>query len=161
MKNEFFAESKGLKQAILPVDLNTAVNNGARISLKDGDRLAIVIQLGASLASDVVVSLQQHNAATAGTSKDLEIDNPFFQKAGAATSFTKVQPTAKAASFTLTPTFSTDSGVVVFEVLAEDLDVNGNFNHVSVHIADSNAAKLGSAVYVVEPSYKPAYLNAL
>lgn len=160
MKNEFFAESKGLKQAILPVDLDTA-QNGARISLKDGDRLAIVLQLGASLASTIVVSLQQHNAATGGTSKALEIDNPYYHKAGVNTSFTKVEPVALASSFTLTPVFATASGVVVFEVLAEDLDVNGGFSHVSVNVADTTTAKIGAAVYVLEPSYKPAFLNAL
>jgi hypothetical protein len=161
MKNEFLAEGKGLKQAFAPVDLNTAPVAGARIGLKDGDRLAIVINLGTSTAAELRVSLQQHNAASAGVSKDLEIQNPYFHKAGAATKFTKVDPTAPAATFDLDSVFNADGGVVVFEVLAEDLDVNGDFSHVSVNIADSAAAKLGAAVYVLEPSYKPAYVTDL
>ena len=161
MKNEFLAEGKGLKQAFAPVDLNTAAVAGARVGLKDGDRLAIVINLGTSTAAQLRVSLEQHNAASAGTSKALEIQNPYFHKAGAATVFTKVDPSAPASTFDLDAVFAADGGVAVFEVLAEDLDVNGGFSHVSVNIADSTAAKLGAAVYVLEPSYKPAYSVAL
>lgn len=157
MKNEFLAEGKGLKQAVSPKDLNGAATTGARISLQKGDRLAIAIAVAASAASQVRVTLRQHDAATGGNSKDLVVENPYFHKVGAATVFTKVEPVAPAALYNLDSLLATAAGVVVFEVLAEDLDVNANFNHVSVDLANATAAKLASAIYVLEPNEKPAY----
>lgn len=154
---QFLAEGKVLKLAHLPKDLNGAVTTGARIHLNNVERLGIVVALGTSLASVATFTLRQHNAATAGTSKNLVVANPYFVKADAATKFTKVVPSVAAAEYVLSTTFSTVGGLVVFEVLGEDLDVNGGFSYVSIDIANSTAAKLASTVYVGEPSFKPAF----
>jgi hypothetical protein len=161
MKNEFLAEGKALKVGVSPVDLNVAAVTGARIGMKKGDRLAIILQVGASTGAEVRVTLRQHTAQVGGTSADLAVDNPYFHKVGAATSFTKVKPTSPAALYNLDSILASNAGVVVFEVLAEDLDVNANFSHVSVDIADSTAAKLGCVLYVLEPNEKPAHLIEL
>jgi hypothetical protein len=51
---------------------------------------------------------------------------------------------------------------VVFEVLPEDLDVNGNFAWVSLDIADMGAAKLVSVLAVChELGAKPGYSQAI
>lgn len=161
MKNAYLMETHGAKQAFAPVDLNTAAITGARIGMKAGDRLAVVISLGASLASTVQVTLKQHNAATAGVTKDLVVANKYYHKAGAATVFTQVVPTVAAALVDVSTIFSTEGGLLVLEVLAEDLDVNGNFSHVSIDVADAGAAKIAAAVYVIESDFKPAYEIAL
>jgi hypothetical protein len=157
MKNANLAEVKGLKQAFAPKDLNGAATTGARISLKEGDRVAVVISLGTSTAAAVVATLRQHDAATSGNSKDLEVDNLYFHKAGAATKFTKVQPSAAAAAYTLSSIFAADGGIVVFEVEGSQLDINGGFNHFSVNLNDTTAAKLAAAVYVLNADGSPAY----
>lgn len=154
-------EKFGIKSAMEPVDMNTAAITGARISMASSRKIAIVINMGDSVAAVADFTLKQHNAASAGTSKDLSIMNSYFVKAGAATSFTKVSPTVAAANYVLSSTFAAEPGIVVFEVNAEDLDVNGGFTHVSLDIADSTAAKLCSVLYFAEKEYIPAYDIAL
>lgn len=158
---KLLAEGFGLKMGVLPVDLNTAAVTGERISLAKGKKLAIVCQLGDSTAALVRPTLRQHSAATGGTSKDLSVANPYYYKNGAATSFTKVEPSSAAALYNLDTLFGGDEGIVVFEVHPEDLDVNGNFTHVSVDFADSTAAKLCSVLYVLDSKEVPAYSLAL
>ncbi len=157
MKNANLAEVKGLKQAFAPKDLNGAATTGSRISLKEGDRVAVVISLGTSTGAAVVATLRQHDAATSGNSKDLAVANHYFHKAGAATAFTKVEPTVEAADYTLSSLFAAAGGIVVFEVEASQLDINGGFSHFSVNLNDSTAAKLASAVYVLNADGAPAY----
>ncbi len=160
--NNFLAEKQNVKQAIGPVDLNTAANTGARIKMSHGDRVAAIISLGTSTTATVEITLRQHDAATAGNSKDLDVDNPYYVKADTATSFTKVVPTVADALLTLTTTFTDDAGTVIVEVLGEQLDDVNGYSWFSVDIADSAAAKLGSVVYVVSDCrFSPAYSTAI
>lgn len=161
MFNAALLEKLNIK-AMEPVDMNTAAITGARISMKESDRVAIVCNMGDSVAAVVDFTLKQHNAASGGTSKVLAVANPYFKKVGAATSFTKVEPTVAASNFVLSSDFAAEPGMVVFEVLAADLDINGGFTHLSIDAADSTAAKLISIEYVShEVDKKPAYAEAL
>lgn len=157
----FLMEKKNLKLVTLPVDANTAAITGGRISLKNAKRVAFVVQFGDSTAATVQFALKQHNAATSGTTKALSIANPYYHKAGAATTFTKVTPTAATDAYDLGTIFGDAEGIVVFEVLPEDLDVNGGFTHASIDLADSGAAKLVSVLAAVEPKSLPAYEDAV
>lgn len=163
--NHNLLEKHNLKHAWLPVDLNTAAVTGARIKMDKGHRCAIIVSMSDSVAAtDVSFFLKQHNAATAGTTKALELDNPYYVKAGAATVFTKVAPAAAvtAGDYDLTATFASEEGFVVFEVLAEDLDVNNGFFWISLDAADAGASKHAAAIYVVaDCKYAPAYEVAL
>lgn len=150
-------EEKFLKQGFLPKDLNGAATTGLRVKLEKAHRLAIVLTLGDSTAAQVRATLRQHDAATGGTSKDLEIDMPYYVKADTATVFTKVVPTVKAALYNLDSHFANAEGIVVFIVNPEDLDVNGNFTHVSVDLANATAAKVAACVYVLDADIVPAY----
>jgi hypothetical protein len=153
---KFLAEEKGLKIGAVPASMNATPIEGARISLKEQKRVAIVIAVAASAAAVLSATLRQHNAASGGTSKNLEIDNAYFQKIGAATKFTKVEPVAKAAVYDLA-TVGNNAAIVVFEVLQEDLDVNNDFSHVSVNLVGDATARIVSVNYVADSEYKPAY----
>lgn len=157
-----FMEEHTLKLVSVPVDMNTAAITGARIGMAKADRIAIILAMGTSTAAVVDITLKQHNAATAGTSKDLSVANPYYKKIAAATSFTKVVPTAAAANYVLSADLAADSGIVVFEVNGEDLDVDGGFAWISVDIADSTAAKLLGATYVASSTrFLPAYAEVI
>lgn len=158
---KFLLEEKSLKQAFLPVDLNVAPVSGERISLEKAHRVSIVLCMGDSTSATVQVSLQQHNAASGGDSKALEISNKNYKKVGAALSFTKVEPEVAASSFDISSDFANDEGIFVLEVLPEDLDVNNDFSHISVNVADSGAAKVASCLYVVHSEEKPAHVIEL
>ena len=157
MKNALLLEKQALKQVMAPADLAVAVT-GARIGISKGDKIAIAIVMGASLASTTAFTLKQHDAATAGNSKNLEVANPYFYKAGSATAFTKVSPTVAAAVYDLSTIFSTAAGIVVFEVLSEQLDNENGYGYVSVDIGAAGAAKIGAGVYILDNvRHAPAY----
>lgn len=163
MRNGLMAEFEQLKSVVAPgTDMNTAAISGARVKLSKFESLAILIQMGTSTAANVVFSLQQHNAASGGTSKALLIKKPYYYKAGAAVPFTKVEPTADGgdAEADLSTQFAADGGYVIFEVLPDDLDVNGGFAWASLQVEDSAAAKLIAASYVLRNAkFQPAYLE--
>lgn len=84
-------EHAGLKQVAEPADLNAAAVTGARIKLSEGYKCAVALSFGDSTGAVVDVSFQQHDAASAGNSKAVNIQTNYYHKAGAATSFTKVE----------------------------------------------------------------------
>lgn len=158
MKNEYFAEDKGLKIGVLPVNLNGAGQTGARLNLREFHRVAIVIQYGDSTSAAVGVTLQQHDAASAGNSKNLSVANPYYHKVAAETSFTKVEPSSEAAVYDLASLFADDEGIVVFEVTEDQLDAENDFAFLSVDLASAGATdKLVSVLYVGESALGPAY----
>ena len=125
MREVMMAELEGIK-ACVPFDMDT-VTALPRIGLEKGDRVAIICIMGDSVGAVVDLTLKQHTAITAGTSKDLATSNPYYKKVGAATSFTKVTPVAEAANYVLSTDFAAQEGVVVFEVLGEELDNEGGY----------------------------------
>jgi hypothetical protein len=162
MDNNFLLEEYNAKTGFLPVDMNTAAITGARVSLAKNGKCVFVVSMGTSTAAVVQFTLKQHNAASAGTSKVLEVANKYFVKAGAATVFTQTEPTVAASLFDLSVDFAANGGVAVFEVNAEDLDVEGDFGYVSLDVADSTAAKLGSCIYILRDCvYQPGYSVAV
>lgn len=155
-----FSEKVTMKTVAVPADLNGAAVTGARIKLAKGFKLAIVANFGDSTAAVTDFTLQQHDAASAGNSKALAISNPYFHKVAAATTFTKV---AVSAASNIVPTvLAADEGIIVLEVLAEDLDRDNDYAWVSVNVADSTAVKIMSALYIVHDMREvPAYSVAV
>jgi len=152
-----FLEYNGIKQNI-PKDLNSSAFVGARVGMAKSDKLAVVINCGDSTAAAFTLSLQQHDAASAGNSKALNIGNAYFYKSGAETSFTKVELTTSVATLDLASIFASAEGIVVLEVFGEDLDVNNGYAYVSANIADTTAAKIVSVEYILhDMREKPAY----
>lgn len=158
----FLAEKVNLKTLTLAVDGNTAAITGGRVSMKGCKRVSLVVQMADSTSALVQFSLKQSNAATSGTTKALSIANAYYYKADTATFFTKVEPGSATDAYDLSTQFANAEGIVVFEVLAEDLDVNNDFAWVSVDIADTTAAKLLTVLAVCTGlSNKPGYSQAI
>lgn len=158
----FFAEKYNVALGLVPVDLNTAANTGLRISMKDHKRVTFIVAMADSTAAATDFTLKQHDAASAGNSKNLSVMNPYFKKVhtGSAVVTTKVAPTVAAHNYVPTD-FDSDPGIIIFEVLAEDLDVANDYAWVSLDIADAGAAKIGTIIAIAEPKYAPAYAKAL
>lgn len=155
LENQKLAECLGVKAVMAPVDLNTAAVTGARISLKEGYKVAVVFNLGSSTGATVEFTLKQHTAASGGTSANLSVDNVYYKKVGAATKFTKVEPSSAAAVYDLSSDFGGAAGQVVFEV--DGSQFSEGYTHFSVDIADSAAAKIGSGLYFLSVKNEPAY----
>lgn len=155
----FLMERANIKQLIAPADLAAGANTGARLSMRNVLRVAIIVSVGASTTGDTpTVALLQHDAASSGTSKALAISNPYFVKNGSETKFTKTAVDTAVDSFVLTSDLTADGGIAVFEVLAENLDRDNGFTHISVNMADVGAnAKIGEVLAIVYGSKSPAY----
>jgi hypothetical protein len=152
-----FSEHNGLKQAAQPKDINASAMTGARIAMKPGYKLAIVVSVNNG-AGAVTLDLDQHDAPTSGNSKALSISNPYFTKVGAETKFTKVEVSSPADSYALTG-LTGAAGVVVFEVLQEDLDVDNGYAYVSANIAAAAAAKITHLEYIIHNAQKKPVYN--
>lgn len=159
--NKQLLYSNNVKQAFLPKDLATSTT-GLRIHAGKGERVTFLLSLGDSTgASTLALTLKQHNAASGGTSKDLEVISKIYKKIGAATVFTESEPTVASAAISLAD-FAADEGLVAVEVLPEQLDVEGDFNYFSVDLAAAGAAKIGGAVYIVsDADFKAAYAESI
>ena len=162
MKNAFLLENMVPKAVAGPVDLNTAAVTGGRVSMKNVTRVAFLVNLAAGSSTTThTFTLRQHDAATAGNSKDLSVDNPYYHKVNAATVFTKVQPSSAAAAYDLHALVADTVAIVVFEVLAEQLDLANGYAWVSLDIADAGGAQLGSVMAIADHNSKPAYALAV
>jgi len=149
-----FAECTGIKQAGVPKDINASAFAGERISLAPMQRVAIVVSCDAG-SEDVVVSFQEHTAAAAGDSKAFTHVSPIFLKKDAETVFTKVTTFAGTE-------VNAVKGVIVFEILAEELDRNGGYTHISADVAAGTAAKVIDVLYLShDMEHKPSYEIAL
>lgn len=161
MKEQLLMEQVIVKVSSGPIDLDAGVNTGARFDMQKFKRVAfLVVAAAGTTPSAHAVSFQQHDAASAGTSAALEIDNPWFHKVNAATEFTKVVPSAKASSFDIDAIVGDTKFVAVFEVLQEDL-VNGN-RWISCNVGDVGGAQLGTVIAIgFNASELPAYSKAV
>ena len=150
--SNLFLEKSSIKSAGVPADI-TGGFTGARVSLAKGYKLAIVCHFGDSVGATVTPSLIQHDAASGGVSKALNIQTNYYTKLDSELAFTKVEVRADDAGLSdsalLSARFAADEGIAVFEVLPEHLDVNGDFDHVSLDFAAAGAAKITSVQYVV------------
>lgn len=155
--NKHLAEQVGLKQAFIPQDINGVGVIGERISM-EAHKVAIVIECNAG-AGEVVASLKQHNAASAGTSKALNIFNHYYIKKDAETKFTKTEVDAEVGVASVDAGVAGVKGILVLEVLDTDLDINGGFDHISVDIATpgANAKIVGGLYEVNSPRFSPAF----
>lgn len=159
LENQKLAECIGLKAVSEPVDMNTAAITGARIGLAQGYKVAVVLHVGDSTGATVQFTLKQHTAASGGTSANLSVDNVYYKKVGAATSFTKVEPSSAAAMYDLSTDLAAEPGIVVFEV--DGAQLTEGYTHFSVDVADSGASKHFSGIYHLATKFEPAYALSL
>lgn len=156
MREQLFMEKCQVKVSTLPVDLNDGANSGARFDMQKFKRVSFIIVAAAGTTpSSHTVSFQQHTAASAGTSANLTVDNPYFHCVSTATEFTKVEPTA-AASFDIDAIVGDTKFVAVFEVRQEEL--TDGYRWVSCNLTDAGGAQLGTIIAIGHnPTEKPAY----
>lgn len=159
----FLLEKNNLKVGLVAQALNAA-GNGARINMRDHDRCTIIFQVGEGVATTFSASLQQHTLESAGQSKALEIANKYFVKADAATFFTKEEPdpfTGAASTFAVAE-LDTAEGLLVLEVLAENLDRDNGYSWISANLAAPGAARPVAILYQTHVcKHLPPYEQAI
>lgn len=133
-----------LGSVISPVaDLAAGANTGHRVHMKNAAGVTFVAFLGVvSAGTDTtVLDLQEANAATAGTLRDLDVVTQYYYKAEAILdgdeTWTKVTQTA-ASEISLTgATFAAQQMIVAFHVSANSL--SDGYEWLSVDVADAGS----------------------
>lgn len=141
---------------ITPVaDLAAGANTGARIHMRNYDELAVVFfKNAASAGTDTItLTLQEHNAATGGTSQNCVCITDWYQKSEATLDGDEVwveATQAAAATLALTNALvpAASQAYVVFSVASQSL--SAGFEWLSVNIADpgSGGTILGGLFYI-------------
>lgn len=150
LPNARFVEYCDIVSAIVPVDLQTAANNGDWVKVTDYDRVVAVLFKGAGTASDdPVFKMQQATDNAAGGIKDLTFTT-IYHKIGTLTSVGQWTKVTQDAATSYTNTVSAESqAIMLVEFKASDLDSANGFDHLRLDIADVGTnAQLGCAFYI-------------
>lgn len=139
--------------AFTPVDFNTSdAATGHRVHMRNYQNIAFVIYKGAGTAgADPVITVQEHTAATSGTSTDLAVITEFYKKTETTLdgdeTWTRVAQTA-AATANLGLTTAEEETIGVFQFTADQL--SAGYEWISCNIAATVAnAQLVSGLYIL------------
>jgi len=149
-QRSFFTECNPV-MAIVPVDLAAAANNGDWVSLKNYERVVILLIKGIGTAGQDPIFKLQQATDNAGTGvKDL-LFTKVYSKVGTQTGITAMTKTTQAAATSYTDAVSAEAQAIIgVEITSEDLDSDGGFTHVRLDIADVGAAaQIGGALYLM------------
>jgi hypothetical protein len=154
-----------ISNALSIVDLNTADNTGLMVNMKNAAVCTFVFFAKAGTAgADLVFDLQESNALSGGTTRDLEIITDWFKKEEATLdgdeTWTRVSQSA-ASEVTVTDTGAAVEQIYVFEVRAEQL--SDGYKYLSLNIADASQAKIGGILAILsglKVKRKPENLTA-
>lgn len=149
-----------------PVDMSTAANTGKRINMRLYSSIEIWLIKGAGTAGqDPVLTLNEHDASTGGTSQVLAQLTKRYQKQEATLDGDETWSAATqtaASTMTLNATSAEEEGIYIIPLEATAL--SDGFDYISVDVADVGAnAQLGCLLYVptgLRYPRKPANLTA-
>lgn len=140
----------------VPSDADGGAVTGKRVSLRDAQGVTVLIVGAAGTANDdLQIDLQEHNAASGGTSQDLDIITDYFHKSEAILdgdeTWAKVTQAAASEISDVggAGTSAELQQLAAFDVAAEQL--SEGFDWLSVNIPDlgSAGAKYVSVVYIL------------
>ena len=144
-----FLETHQLVSAFVPVDMQTAANNGDWVSLVNYNRVLCVLFKGAGTAGDdPVFTLQQAQDASGTGATDLDFTT-IYSKVGTQTSINPFTVTTQSAANTYTDATSAEvQAMIAVEISAPMLD--DGFTHVRMTIPDTGGnAQLGCGFYIL------------
>ena len=150
MTQRFF-ETANLVSGFVPVDLQTGANTGDWVGLGDYQRCVVVLHKGAGTAGDDPAFVLKQATDNSGTgSKDLDF-TVIYSKVGTQTGIANFTRSTQTAAATYTDATSAESeGIISVEVSAEDLDVDNDFTHIQLSVADIGSnAQLGCGFYLM------------
>lgn len=150
--NNLLVETTQIVAAIIPVDSQTGANNGDWVSMKNFDRLTIILLKAAGVAGDDPVITVKQATDVAGTGAKALNFTRIDAKVGAQTGIGAFTTVTQAAGNTYTDAVSAEAqGLFVIEFQGTDLDLANGFDCVQLSIPDTGAggAQLISAFYIL------------
>lgn len=141
-----------LVPGIVPLDLQTA-RDGDWVCLKNYEGCCFIVFKGAGTAGDdPAITIEQATDAAGTSGKVLNAITDYYTKQGTLTAVTTWTKTSQTADELLQGdgTSAESSGLYVFSVQSDALDVANGFDWVRVRIADVGTnAQLGAALYLL------------
>lgn len=151
--NRLLVEQVQIAQGFLPVAMDGQANNGAWVSLKNYYRCAIVLFKAVGTAGDdPTITVQQAQDVSGTGAKALNFTR--VDKKQAAVSLAAVgvfTPVEQAAGNTFTHAdLAEQAAIIVIDIEAATLDIEGGFDCIRATIADVGAnAQLGAMLYML------------
>lgn len=150
--NNLLVEECQIVMAIVPVDSQTAANNGDWVSLKGYDRCTVlVIKAAGTAGDDPVLTMRQAQDVSGTNAKALNFTR-VDSKVGVQTGIGVFTKNTQAAANTYTDLVSAEAqGIFAIEFQSENLDVNNGFDCLQVQVPDTGSAgaQLLTAIYVL------------
>ncbi len=136
---------------IVPIDLADGTNTGHRLHLKNYGGVCFAAYIGVGTAAQApTFTVQEHTAATGGTSANLVVVTAYHEKTELALDGDEAwATTAQTAAATVTDATWDDAGqsLVAFEVEADQLSDGSEW--ISVNVGDPGTAHIGCVFYVM------------
>lgn len=137
--------------AVTPVNLAAGASTGARLHLRNYEGACIVFYKATGGAAEApTITIQEHNAATAGTSQNLVVVDSFHKKEEATLdgdeTWTAVTQTAAA---TVTDADWDDANEVLVAIQVEATELSDGFEWISANVDDPGVTSQVAAVLYV------------
>jgi hypothetical protein len=155
--NADFAEQVQTVLAFAPVNIATAANTGAWVSLKNFHRCTIrVIKAVGTAGEDPVITVQQATAVAGTGAKALNFERVYVKQHATALPATFTRITQTAANTYTNATLAEELAIIEIDILPEMLDIDGGFDCVQVSVPDpGSGAQLMVAFYDLAAIYRP------
>lgn len=155
--NQHILEKIDIVSAIIPLALTTA-RAGDVVSMKNHGRCAIVFFKDAgSNGEDVTLTVEQCSSVAPSNAKAVNFTRVDTKQGNALTSVGTWTKVTQEAGNTYTNTdLGGQQAILVIDVKAEDLDVDGGFDCIRVSASDiGSVSSLGAGLYILhEPRYQ-------
>ena len=145
MFNSEFFETHEVVMMLTPVNLATAANNGNWVDVRSFNAVSILFIKAASTAGDdPTFTLKQSKSSSGTDSKNLNFTR-VYRKQGTTADGGDWTVTTQAAGNTYTNgTLAENKALIGVYIRADDLDVQGGFNHIRLEVPDTGThAQLG------------------
>lgn len=151
-------ESGQLVAGFVPVDLQTGANSGDWVDFSNYRRCLVIFYAAIGTAGDdATVTINQATSNAGAGSKALAFES-IYEKEGSTALSAIAQFTVQSQSASETYVSTTggeNEQLVCIEIADTDLDLDGDFSHVQISVADIGTnPQLGCALYLLfEPRY--------
>lgn len=148
--NALGVENVQIVPAVMPIDLNSGANPGDWVSLKNYERVTVVVLASAgSAANDLTLTVNQAQDVSGTGSKALNFTR-IDSKQGTLTAVGQFSEVTQSAGNTYTEGTNGESQLLyAVDFLAEDFDVDNGFDCIQATLNQVGAAKVGCAFYLL------------
>ena len=163
--NQHFLEKCQLASVFVPISMDASSGPvSVRVSMKNYGRVAFVLHAGAgTAANDTTITFTQ-SVGAAGSPKALNLAKGYVKQGAALSAIAAFTEVALTAGVYTSDTSGEEQLVWAFDVMAEDLDIDGGYDHVIATVNDHGAAKVGGLLAIGhEPKYAatPASMKSM